>query len=148
MVTTNPFAALDDLSEQRERRRSPKSSRNPVTTFGPYDRRLTSNRRVSVTALVPAEVDLLSLRESISGVVLSTDITRGIAIHVRTTGNRREVWLRGKTQRSVVKRKFTAGIIQRSSRSISIPLDVYKRLLPNQGFELELVPRGSRRSPW
>lgn len=139
----DPLAALDALSESRKYLGSSRPPKGVVT--GPFDRRLYSTRCISITGLVPDGVDLLTLRESISGLILSTEITRGIVVPVRISRKRRELWLRGKTIRPLVNKKFGN---RSGSQRRSVPLEVYKRLLPRHGFELELVLRGSRRSPW
>jgi len=140
----DPLAALNALSELRETRPSATLSKRAVT--GPFDRRLSSTRCISITNLVPEGVELLTMRESLSGLILSTEITHGILVPVQTSRNRREVWLRGNTIRPLVNKKF--GKRGSGSQRKSILLEVYKRQLPRHGFELELVRRGSRRSPW
>ena len=142
-MTNDPLAALDAL---RSSRTNPDLSKRP-TVSGPFDRRLSSTRCISITNLVPEGVELLTMRESLSGLILSTEIMiRGLPVPVRTSRNRREVYLRGREIRPLVNKKF--GERGRGSQRTSIPLDVYKRQLPRHGFELELVQRGSRRSPW
>jgi hypothetical protein len=149
MVTTNALAALDALSNRPQRKRRSKSLQKNLiyAEDGPFDRRFTTNRRISITALVPPEVDVLALRQTMSGIVLSTDVASGVIVPVRQVGQRREVWLRGK----VIRMFLPASLMpqrSRHNRQRSVALDVYKRVLPNRGLELEMVPRGSRRSPW
>ncbi len=142
-MTNHPFAALDALSALRS---SPDFPKRPKV-LGPFERRLSSTRCISVTKLVPEGVELLMVRESLSGLILSTEIMiRGLPVPVRTSRNRREIYLRGREVRLLVNKKF--GKLGRGSKRTSIPLEIYKRQLPRHGFELELVQRGSRRSPW
>ncbi len=148
MSKANPLAALDALGNRPQRRhREAPQKHLTIVEDGPYDRRLTANRRISITALVPPDVDILALRKTWSGILLSTDVASGVNVPVRQVGKRREVWLRGK----VIRTFLPASLMpqrSRHNRQRSVALDVYRRVLPNRGLELEMVPRGSRRSPW
>ena len=149
MSTANPLAALDALSNRPQRKRRSKAPKknSTITEDGPYDRRLTANRRISITSLVPPEVDVLALRQTWSGIVLSTDVASGVNVPVHQVGKRREVWLRGKDIRMFLP-AFLISQQSRDNQQQSIALDVYRRVLPNRGLELEMVLRGTRRSPW
>ena len=150
MSTANPLAALDALNNRPRRKRRREAPQNHLTIVedGPYDRRLTTNRRISITALVPPEVDVLALRKTGSGIVLSTDVASGVNVPVRQVGKRREIWLRGKVIRTLLPESLMPQRSRHNRQRPSVALDVYKRVLPNRGLELEMVPRGSRRSPW
>ena len=150
MSKANALAPLDALGNrpQRRRREAPQKDLT-IVEDGPYDRHLTGNRRISITALVPPDVDILALRKTGSGILLSTDVASGVNVPVRQVGKRREVWLRGKVIRTLLPASLMPQRSRHSrQRSRSVALDVYRRVLPNRGLELEMVPRGSRRSPW
>lgn len=137
------FAPLDALGAGRA---SPPRSVVPlVPDDGPFERRITTNRRLSLTALLPPEVDFVSVRRTISGIIVSTDVSAGVIVDVRTCASRREVWLRGREVRLLLP---TALVPRRDRRGLlnSVPVEVYRRQLPDHGLELEVVPRGERRS--
>ncbi len=144
-------AALDDLFAPLEalgaarRRTSSRGATALADDDGPVDRHITTNRRISLTALLPSEVDMVSVRRTISGLVISTDVAAGVLVALRAVAGRREVWLRGRE----VRRLLPAALVPRRDRRRrlrSVPVDVYRRELPDRGVELEIVPRGERRS--
>ncbi len=142
------MSALDNLAVKRQARaKARRNGPRAVAEDGPYDRRLTTNRRVSVTALLPAEVDTVALRQCIGGVVLSSDLATGPHIAVRTVGARREVWLRGPAIRELLPGSFSFRR-DRSGRRHSVALDAYLRRFPSGTVELELLVRGTRTTPW
>jgi hypothetical protein len=142
-------SGLESLDGLAERRRKNLGRAVAPRVSGPVDRRLTVNRRISVTALVPEEVDLMCVRSCPGGVVLTTDLSAsaGPATPVRTVGARREIWLRGKDVRALLPPTFRIRR-DRFGQRRSVPLDVYVRRYPDQHLELELLVRGARSMPW
>ncbi|MHB1503632.1 MAG: hypothetical protein ACYCTL_05940 [Acidimicrobiales bacterium] len=138
------FAPLEALASAR-RTPSPRCAPSIAQDDGPVDRRITTNRRISLTALLPSEVDMVSVRPTISGIIISTDIGGGVLVTIHMVAGRREVWLRGRD----VRRLLPAALVPRRDRRRrlrSVPVEVYRRQLPDRGVELEIVPRGERRS--
>ncbi len=147
-VDSQPTCRLGcPCNRPHRKRRSKAPKKSTITEDGPYDRRITANRRISITSLVPPEEDVLAIRKTWSGFVLTTDVASGVNVPVHQVGKRREVWLRGKDI-SMFLSAFLISQQSRDNQHRSVALDVYRRVLPNRGLELEMVLRGSRRSPW
>jgi hypothetical protein len=142
-MSDDVFAPLEALG--RRRKTSTAWPTPPAKDDGPIDRRITTNRRLSVTALLGAEVDLVSVRRTVTGIVVPTDVSAGVLVAVRTVAARREVWLRGRTVRELLPPSLTPRR-DRHGRLHSVPVEVYRRTLPDRGLELEIVPRGEQRS--
>lgn len=142
-MTADLFAPLDAL------RPSPRASSNQVVSImadaGPVDRRITTNRRLSLTALLPAAVDMVSVRRTVCGIVLSSDVAAGVIVSVRSLGTRREVWLRGREVRMLLPQALLPRR-DRHGRLRSVAVEVFRRELPDYGVELEIVPRGGQRA--
>lgn len=139
--------ALDALGTKRRSAAVGALRASNVVLDGPFDRRLTTNRRVSVTALVPETVDVLSVRRAYGGITLSTDLASGPLVEVRSVGARREVWLRGLELRSVLPACFCFPKDRRGRRR-SVPLDAYLRRHPGGTLEVTLLVRATRTVPW
>lgn len=147
-VPRSGLSALDALAARRHHRASTlRSTKAEAAVDGPFDRRLTTNRRVSVTALVPNEVDCLAIRRTVGGVVLTTDLSQGPLIQVRQIGSRRELWLRGHEVRQVLPEIFA---VRRDAkgRLRSVPLEISIRRFPNGHLELVLLKRHTRGVSW
>ncbi|WP_298210400.1 hypothetical protein [Ferrimicrobium sp.] len=118
----------------------PTRKARPVLT-GPFDRRISSQRRISITGLIRDEqIGDLSVRASRGVLRLSTAFFVDIqVVCIRTTrAGRREIDLTG------VLRKLLAQAELDPVDGKSIPLDVYK-IRRGRYVELECVRRGKRR---
>lgn len=137
---------LGPLDALGPRKKSPATpAPPPAADEGPVDRRITINRRLSLTALLPTEADWVSVRPTISGIVVSTDVAVGVLVAVRQVAGRRELWLRGRELRALLPPTLVPRR-DRRRRLRSVPVEVYRRGLPDHGVELEIVPRGEPRS--
>jgi hypothetical protein len=137
------FAPLDALGPSRRARSRPVNSIS--YDEGPFDRHITTNRRLSLTALLPGHVDKVSVRRTVSGIIVSSDVAAGIILTVQWISGRREIWLRGQELRKLVPSTLQPRR-DRHGWLHSVPVDVYRRMLFDQGIELEVVPRGAQRS--
>ncbi|KJE76268.1 hypothetical protein [Ferrimicrobium acidiphilum] len=139
------YEEMDCLWEQvpKAPSRAQRVRRGEFALDGPWERRITRNRRLSLKTLLPSFADQLSVRSTWCGLILSTDITAGPLITIKEFRGHREVWLRGSI------RKLLPGALDPAAKgSSSTPVDVYRRYSPDFGgiWELEVLPRGQRRA--
>lgn len=133
--------SIDDLVERRAAAAS--ASTSPVVHVqGPIELRISGTGRVSVTAIVPRELDVLWCYPVQGGIALVTRVVpQRPRVRVRTTAmRRREIVLTGKDVRALLD---TAGLLPRRRESIGI--DVYVVTSDARLDRIECYRRGRRR---
>lgn len=137
---------------------------NTAADTGHYELRLTYTRRLSVTAIVPADVDRLWVRPRLSGLVLTSRSLPGQpSVAVFHRGGRRTVELTGQTLRRLLDEVGLMADGRHARRRIALRHGDHRRRCPEPvavdvyaterrhrngvllEFELEVLRRGWRR---